>query len=1303
MLITRSGLLTLVLLMAVFVTGRAQDTTNTIGQVSIASPTAASLGKYGDIPVGYHTGIPQINVPIYTVRSGSLKLPIGLSYHASGLKAGEPAGWVGAGWSLNAGGAITRTVVGAPDDRGYSTSNVLAGHYTDHGFNSYLLVPGTSYFYNVNTGQTLQQLPDDVNFARGFKDGEPDLYFFNFGGYSGKFYFNDDGTPMLIPEQDFKIQPTVVSGQGFTGFVVTTLDGTRYYFGAVGNDGAVAPIEATNPFTLVNGPANTTAAASSWFLNKILSADGVDSITLSYQQENYSYYTLSTFPVWSSLYNQLGSDANDIYAQNGVNVVKNLVQGVRLSQIGFANGSITLTPAASPRQDLSSSAGLLTSNSMADNANTSAYALGSITITDNNGFCKKDSLYYGYFHDNTALTGRFWSNYSTYNIQSDAYRLRLDSIQESSCDASARVPPYKFLYFSEQVPRRLSFGIDHWGYPNGVDTNETLAPAVTQIVNNAPLVTWGAYRDAVWPAMRAGSLAQVTYPTGGYTVFDFEPKNVYTFTSSVLEEVPLKSYVIAEYTQAQLSQTLSFTVSGTGATVVTINNHSTNWSPTFSIVDANNNQQGGGPWQIGFNTSLTETINLAPGTYTGTLSYPSNAGDTLSNGADANVQQWQNVPTTTTQTVGGLRIKTISNYDGVSATPMVTSYNYTGGGSQSTGVLYSIPVYIQILRSDANKLVWGELPSNEYCSPNGCLSCDGFSQHAYFISPGSIRPMDNLQGENMGYNEVDVSQTGNGHSVYRYYGSNLWSQNITDVCQRTITQSSICDASIPSFPFPPVPYEFMRDELQYEGHFNQAGQVLKESYYFPVYKTDPLTTPGHISVNVPSLTTFTEYSLQTAAKIKDSVISTTYDIGTGLGVTTNSTVYYNSPYHHQPTRKVVSTSAGDSLISNTTYALDFRIPSCDAIPDSLAYYNNAATGDSTWLNSNIQSCSPQRDSTDNCRWSAFTQFREMMAQTRIGLIQYRQRSYSGSTNLLSTCYLNAENSADTLLLPILRLQDEYNNAPIEVSEWRDGYLKHASFSQYKIAVNPAGVVYPAKTRLVNLVAPSSSFSGAVVSGSSISMDGRYLDEALYSFSLGNPMQVTPHSGVVQSYLWDYQNKEPIAKAVNAAANQIAYTSFEADGTGNWNVPLGGRSTGNTITGTSYYNLGNGGVSVSGLNNTAVYVVSYWSNTNASYAVSGSTKIVQGKTINGWTYFEHAVTGATNILITGVGGIDELRLYPAGAQMETYTYSPLIGMTSHCDVGNRVTYYSYDALGRAAAVKDQDGNIVKTYQYHYKGQ
>src|SRR5438105_4637203 len=112
----------------------AQDTSGTISKIKISSPTAAALAKYGDIPVSYYTGTPQISVPIYTVKSKTLQLPVSLSYHASGMKVQECAGWVGSGFALNAGGMITRTVNGAPDDKGISGGNICTnGHYSHYG------------------------------------------------------------------------------------------------------------------------------------------------------------------------------------------------------------------------------------------------------------------------------------------------------------------------------------------------------------------------------------------------------------------------------------------------------------------------------------------------------------------------------------------------------------------------------------------------------------------------------------------------------------------------------------------------------------------------------------------------------------------------------------------------------------------------------------------------------------------------------------------------------------------------------------------------------------------------------------------------------------------------------------------------------------------------------------------------------------------------------------------------------------------------------------------------------------------
>jgi YD repeat-containing protein len=76
---------------------------------------------------------------------------------------------------------------------------------------------------------------------------------------------------------------------------------------------------------------------------------------------------------------------------------------------------------------------------------------------------------------------------------------------------------------------------------------------------------------------------------------------------------------------------------------------------------------------------------------------------------------------------------------------------------------------------------------------------------------------------------------------------------------------------------------------------------------------------------------------------------------------------------------------------------------------------------------------------------------------------------------------------------------------------------------------------------------------------------------------------------------------------------------------------------------------------------------------------------------------------STVSVTGGAAIDELRVCPAGALMTTYTYDPLNGLTSQCDENNRITYYEYDTMGRLRDVKDQDGNVIKTIDYHYRGQ
>lgn len=72
-----------------------------------------------------------------------------------------------------------------------------------------------------------------------------------------------------------------------------------------------------------------------------------------------------------------------------------------------------------------------------------------------------------------------------------------------------------------------------------------------------------------------------------------------------------------------------------------------------------------------------------------------------------------------------------------------------------------------------------------------------------------------------------------------------------------------------------------------------------------------------------------------------------------------------------------------------------------------------------------------------------------------------------------------------------------------------------------------------------------------------------------------------------------------------------------------------------------------------------------------------------------------------------GNEGQLRLKLAGlrallpnAMVKTYTYDPLIGITSMTDPNGYTVYYEYDDLNRLVRVKDEDGKIMSENKYHY---
>jgi hypothetical protein len=171
---------------------------------------------------------------------------------------------------------------------------------------------------------------------------------------------------------------------------------------------------------------------------------------------------------------------------------------------------------------------------------------------------------------------------------------------------------------------------------------------------------------------------------------------------------------------------------------------------------------------------------------------------------------------------------------------------------------------------------------------------------------------------------------------------------------------------------------------------------------------------------------------------------------------------------------------------------------------------------------------------------------------------------------------------------------------------------------------------------------------------------------------------------------------PIAEVTNASSEQIAYTSFEDNELGYWSLKPGSSISGISII-TGKKTCSGGVIKTVPVGN---YVVSLWASGNCSVNGQQGKQISVNKRNGAWRCLEWELNNVNTVDITG-DNIDEVRLYPADAQMTTYAFDPLIGMTSKNDINNRINYYEYDAAGRLQHIRDDGFNILKKYQYTFQ--
>ena len=172
------------------------------------TPSAESyaMTKYGMISPSMYTGAMSFSVPIFTYRDPYYTLPISLDYNFDGYIPSKGSGIVGYGWTLNCGGVITREVRGYPDegfvmqdftrkgwaqcrDETYSDSGIKSNYYSPD-MGPYGLDPQLT---RVFTYDGLSDIPVYYTSDEYKCDPAPDLFHFNFCGFSGDFIMLENG------------------------------------------------------------------------------------------------------------------------------------------------------------------------------------------------------------------------------------------------------------------------------------------------------------------------------------------------------------------------------------------------------------------------------------------------------------------------------------------------------------------------------------------------------------------------------------------------------------------------------------------------------------------------------------------------------------------------------------------------------------------------------------------------------------------------------------------------------------------------------------------------------------------------------------------------------------------------------------------------------------------------------------------------------------------------------------------------------------------------------------------------------
>jgi len=483
-----------------------------------------------------YTGTANVSISLHTIDFDGWQLPLTLSYNATGIRTAQEASEVGLGWSLNATGIISRTVRGGDD---FYLGGVGDGRGRGYVYNT-KPVPVAEPFnigYDPFTPPVPPQPDPDSYYsylANERPDTQPDIFSYNFFGYSGQFVLSQKVSDP-VPIQDQKIYAiklaedatrivfnetpnktfTITTPEGFKGdFTAKELSTSLSNSRNVTGDAAACGEDQIN-FVFLQNESGQLRVISSWYLTKITSPRGKE-IVFNYDLDaNGNSLFLS---------NDRTFGEDEAQAAQLPLCMQNIHELVYLKNIAY-NNNVNIEFLMEEREDLRKNE-LFTPSSIAVNLfpfsqNLKRYSRISIT-----GLGPASTFNKSVVFSQTYFNQQYHNKLANDENELIWLRSRLDRLTIDDKE-------HNFTYYkgTKGLPQKQTRAIDHFGFYNGQDQNKNLfwpivvegVPATCFSNSTAVLHYRPDYvRYVDFNYGQSALLKKVTYPTKGYSLFEYE-------------------------------------------------------------------------------------------------------------------------------------------------------------------------------------------------------------------------------------------------------------------------------------------------------------------------------------------------------------------------------------------------------------------------------------------------------------------------------------------------------------------------------------------------------------------------------------------------------------------------------------------------------------------------------------------------------------------------------------------------------------------------------------------------------------